>query len=217
MRHIALTLAIAAALLTAACLQKDTTSTIYLRPDGSFTWVILEQNVRSDERDEAARLTEESAYVDAVSRGDIGLVNGLLALGAENIQVRWLRSTRPYAVMFNARFDNLAGVFDRALAPCGIPYESRMTESEGVVTWTLRADVGLDGERLEEHDGDGCGEGIGDLGIALAEWRILLESGTFTAATGFTIEGTDTAAVDEKTIEERVKTTGIVELSLSWR
>ena len=216
MRHIALTLAIAAALLTAACLQKDTKSTIYLRPDGSFTWVILEQNVRSDERDEAARLTEESAYVDAVSRGDIGLVNGLLALGAENIQVRWLRSTRPYAVMFNARYGNLASVFDRTLAPCGIPYESRLTESEGVVTWTLWADVGADGERLEEHDGEGCGDGLEGL-TDLLEFTIVLESGTFTAATGFTIEGTDTAAVDEKTIEERVKTTGVVELSLSWR
>jgi hypothetical protein len=37
------------------------------------------------------------------------------------------------------------------------------------------------------------------------------------AATGFIIKGTDTAAVDEKTIEENVKSTGIVELSLSWR
>jgi len=216
MRHRALALVIAAALLTAACLQKDTTSTIYLRPDGSFTWVVLEQNVRSDERDEAARLAEESAYVDAVSRGDIGLVNGLLALGAENIQVRWLRSTRPYAVMFNARFGNLASVFDRTLAPCGIPYESHLTESDGVATWTLRADVGLDGERLEEHDGEGCGDGLEGL-TDLLEFTIVLESGTFTAATGFTIEGTDTAAIDEKTIEERVKTTGVVELSLSWR
>ena len=216
MRHIALTLAIAAALLTAACLQKDTTSTIYLRPDGSFTWLVLEQNVRSDERDEAARLAEESAYVDAVSRGDSGMVNSLLALGAKDVRVRWLRSTRPYAVMVDARFDGLASVFDRALAPCGIPYESRFTESEGVATWTLRADVGLDGERLEEHDGEGCGDGLDGLDEAL-DFTIVLESGTFTAATGFTIEGTDTAAVDEKTIEERVKTTGIVELSLSWR
>ena len=46
---------------------------------------------------------------------------------------------------------------------------------------------------------------------------IVLESGSFTAATGFVLKGTDTAAIDEKAIEERVKTTGVVELSLSWR
>jgi hypothetical protein len=217
MKRITLILAIAASLAAAACLQKDTTSTIYLRQDGSLDWAVLEQNVRSDGSDEDSRLSEEAGYVDAVSRGDIGLVNGLLALGAEDVQVRWLRSTRPYAVMIDARFDNLASVFDRLLAPCGIPYESRLTESEGVATWTLRADVGLDGERLEEHAGEGCGEGIDGLDGALDELRIILESGTFTAATGFIIKGTDTAAVDEKTIDENVKSTGIVELSLSWR
>jgi hypothetical protein len=217
MKHTTLAIAIAAALLTAACLQKDTTSTIYLRQDGSFDWVILEQNVRSDERDDLARLAEEARYLDDVSRGDSGMVNSLLALGAMDVHVRWLRSTRPYAVMVDARFDNLAGLFDRALAPCEIPYESGIAEADGVMTWTLRADLGVDGERLEANTGEGCGDGIGDLDDALADLRIVLESGTFTAASGFTITGTDTAAVDEKTIEERVKTTGIVELSLSWR
>lgn len=217
MKHTALSIAIAAALLTAACLHKDTTSTIYLRPDGSFDWVILEQNVRSDERDESARLAEEAKYVDAVSGGELDTVDGLLALGAEDVQVRWLRRTRPYAVMIDARFGNLASVFDRMLAPCGIPYESRLIESDGIATWTLRADVGLDGDRLEQGAGEGCGDGIDGLDGALGELRIVLESGSFTAATGFIIEGTDTAAVDEKTMEENVKSTGLVELSLSWR
>ncbi len=124
----------AAALIAAACLQKDTTSTIYLRQDGSFDWVILEQNVRSDERDEASRLAEEAgSWTPSCggrrqrSRGT-RLVNGLLALGAEDVRVQWLRNTRPYAVMVDARFDSLAGVFDRLLAPCGIPYEIRVTE-----------------------------------------------------------------------------------------
>jgi len=217
MKRTTLAIATAAALVTAACLQKDTTSTIYLRPDGSFDWVILEQNVRSDERDEPARLAEEARYLDGVSRGELDTVNGLLALGAEDVQVRWLRGTRPYAVMIDARFGNLASVFDRVLAPCGIPYESRLTESDGIATWTLRADVGLDGDRLEQGAGEGCGDGIDGLDGALGELRIVLESGSFTAATGFIIEGTDTAAVDEKTMEENVKSTGLVELSLSWR
>jgi hypothetical protein len=119
-------------------------------------------------------------------------------------------------VMVDARFGSLAGAFDRALAPCGIPYDSRMTESDGVVTWTLWADVGVDGERLTHDALESCGDGLEGF-TDLLELTIVLESGTFTAATGFTIKGTDTAAVDEKPIEERVKTTGTVELSLSWR
>ena len=216
MKRTTLAIAIAAALLTAACLQKDTTSTIYLRPDGSFDWVILEQNVRSDERDESARLAEEARYVDAVSRGELDTVNGLLALGAESVQVRWLRSRRPYAVMTDARFDNLAGVFDRVLAPCEVPYASAITETDGVTTWRLRIDVGPEGSHLDQGGGEGCGDGLDGLTDAL-EFTIVLESGTITAATGFIIKGTDTAAVNEKTIEESVKSTGIVELSLSWR
>ena len=216
MKRTTLAIAAAAALLTAACLQKDTTSTIYLRQDGSFDWVILEQNVRSDERDDSARLAEEARYLDGVSRGDSGMVNSLLALGAEDVQVRWLRSRRPYAMMVDARFDNLAAVLDRALPPCGIPYESTLTESDGVTTWRLRLDVGPEGSRLVQDGGEECGDSLDGLTDALG-LTIVLESGTFTAATGFTIKGTDTAAVDEKTIEERVKTTGIVELSLSWR
>lgn len=216
MRHAVLSLAIAVALLAAACLQKDTTSTIYLRSDGSFTWVVLEQNVRSDERDDAARLAEEASYVDGVSRGDSDMINSLFALGAKDVHVRWLRSARPYAVMVDARFDNIAGVFDRALATCGLPYESSVTELDGVATWILRADVGVDGDRLTHDALEGCGNSLDGLDEAL-DFTIVLESGTFTAATGFTITGTDMAALDEKTIEEHVKSTGVVELSLSWR
>ena len=216
MKRYALTLILAATVTSAACLQKDTTSTIYLRPDGSFDWVILEQNVRSDERDESARLAEEARYLDGVSRGDSDMVNGLLALGAQGVHVRWLRSTRPYAVMVDARFDDLAGVFDRALAPCEVPYESAITETEGITTWRLRLDAGPEGHRLDQDGGEECGDSLDGLTDALT-FTIVLASGTFTAATGFTITGTDTAAVDEKAIEERVKTTGIVELSLSWR
>ncbi len=217
MKRVTLALAVIASLTAGACLQKDTTSTIYLRQDGSFDWVILEQNVRSDGNDEASRLAEEARFVDAVSRGETDMVNGLLALGGGDVRVQGLRNKRPYAVMVDARFDSLAGVFDRLLAPCGVPYESRLTESDGVTTWTLWADVGVDGDRLEKNAGEACGEGVGGLDDAFDKLRIILESGTFTAATGFTLEGTMVAVIDDARMEESARTTGIVELSLSWK
>jgi hypothetical protein len=213
----ALGLTLVAAISAAACLQKDTTSTMYLRRDGSFDWVVLEQNVRSDANDEAARLDEETGYANAVSRGELGTVNGFLALGGDDIRVRWLRGARPYAVMADAHFDSLARVFDRLLSPCGIPYQSVITESDGVTTWSLVADVGVDGERLDARLPDACGRGAGELSDAFETLRIVLESGNFTAATGFTLQGTVAAVMDEKAVEESVKSTGVVELSLSWK
>jgi hypothetical protein len=216
MKRTTLAIAIAAALAAAACLQKDVTSTIYLRPDGSFDWVVLEQHVRSDGSDEASRLAEEAEYVEAVSRGDLGVVNGLLALGAQDVRVRWLRGTRPYAVMVDARFDSLAGVFDRVLTRCEVPHESSLTEADGVTTWTLRVDLGPDGERLDESGAKGCHDGFDGLSDAL-DVTIRLEAGSFTAATGFTLAGSDTATIDEDAIEEGAKTAGTAVLSLSWR
>ena len=217
MKRIAHLLVLTATVATAGCLQKDTTSTMYLRKDGSFDWVILEQNVRSDESTEASRLSEEARYVDGVSRGDTGLVEGFLALGAGDVHVQWLRSRRPYAVMVDARFDSLAKVFDRVLALCEVPHESFVTESNGVATWTLRADVGLDGERVESEGGEDCGNGLDGLDDAFEHLRIVLESGTFTAARGFALDGANTAKLDEEAVQKAVETTGLIELSLSWR
>jgi hypothetical protein len=214
MKRITFALLTAAAITAAGCLTKDTTSTVYLRPDGSFDWTILEQNVRSGESDAAAREVEESRFVDEVSRADLGMVSGLLALGARNVDVRWLRSTRPYAVMVDARFDDLASVFDRLLTRCEVPHETRITEADGVTTWTLRIEVGPDGEA--PGSGDGCDDGLSDLIDAL-DFTVVLESGTFTRAIGFTLRGIDTAAIDEKAIEQGSKATGRVELSLSWK
>jgi hypothetical protein len=217
MDRMTLALVMAASLTASACLEKDTTSTMYLRQDGSFDWVILEQNVRSNESDDASRRSEEAGYVDGISRGDTGVVSGLLALGADSVSVRWIRSRRPYAAMLDARFDSLAGVFDRALAPCGIPTESRLAASGGGMTWTVRADVGIDGDRLTHDALEGCGEGLGGLDEALDELRVILESGTFTAATGFILDAPDTARIDHEGLQKAVDTTGLIELSLSWR
>ena len=215
MKRITLILAIAASLAAAACLQKDTTSTIYLRQDGSLDWVVLEQNVRSDDTDAAKRITEETAYVDEVARGDHGVAEGFLALGADDVRIRWLRSERPYAMMVDARFDSLAGIFERPLTKCAVPHEVRITQDGGVTTWRLWFDVGPDGEGLEGDHDEGCDAGLDGLTDALT-MTIVLESGTFTAATGFTLKGADTAVIDEEGIERASKTSGRIELSLSW-
>ena len=48
----------AASALSAGCLQKETSHTLYLAPDGSVEWVTSEANVRSDEAEAGKRLIE---------------------------------------------------------------------------------------------------------------------------------------------------------------
>jgi hypothetical protein len=215
MRRLALVLAAAVSLTAAACLQKDTTSTIYLRQDGSFDWLVLERNVRSDESEAAARAREEAAYSEAVARGEHGVATGFRALGADDVHAQPLRSTRPFATMIDGRFDSLSGVFDRLLTRCGIPHEVGISQDADATTWRLTMDVGPDGENLSGDHDEGCDAGLDGLADAL-NVRIMLESGRFTDATGFRIEGQDTAVFDEEAVRKASEPSGRIELSLRW-
>ncbi len=218
MNRTTLVLAMVVSLTSAACLQKDTTSTIYLRQDGSFDWVVLERNVYSDDADATTRAREESAYVDSAARGEHGIASGFSALGGDDIRIRVLRDTRPYAVMVDARFDGLTAVFDRVLSGCGIPHDVAVTHDGDVTTWRLVIDAGPDGEDLAGGGLDGCDDGVDDLAISDALMAsVMLESGAFTSATGFKLEGSTTAVLDEEGLKATFEGSGRLELSLSWR
>jgi hypothetical protein len=217
MKRTTLALVIAASLTASACLQKDTTSTIYLRQDGSFDWVVLEQNVYSDDGDAATRAREESEYVGSAARGEHGVASGFSALGGDDIRVRVLRDTRPYAVMVDARFDGLSNVLDRILAGCGIPHDVGMTRDGDVTTWRLAIDAGPDGETLAGGGLDGCDDAVDDLAMSDAlKATVMLESGAFTSATGFKLEGSTRAVLDEESLKATFEASGRIELSLSW-
>jgi len=216
MRRTLMTIALAAALATTGCLQKDTTSTMYLRTDGSFDWVVIERNVRSDESDAAKRDAEEFGYVDAIARDSHPVTEGFRALGSRDVRTRLLRDTRPYAVMVDARFESLTAVVDSQLAGCGVAYDISQTVEGDVTTWRLWADIGPKGEKLA--GGDDCGAALNNMSDAL-DLTIILQGGTFTKAEGFTLSGSDTAkADDEATSSDALKKhDGQLVLSLSWK
>jgi len=208
--------ALTAALATAGCLQKVTTSTIYLRADGSFDWVVLERDVRSDEADATARDAEERGYLDAVGRDQHGVAEAFRALGGHGVRTRLIRETRPYAVAVDASFDSLSAVFDSQLAGCGVAYDISQTVEGDVTTWRLWADVGEDGDKLDTSS-DTCGAALGGLSSAL-DLTIVLQSGTFTKAEGFTRTAADTATLDDESGEKTLKANnGHLVLSLSWK
>ena len=210
------TIALTAALVTTGCLQKETTSTMYLRTDGSFEWVVFERDVRSDESDAIKREAEELGYVDAVARDRHGVAEGFRALGGRDVRTRLLRDTRPYAAMVEGRFDSLTAVFDSQLVGCGVDYDISQTVEGGVTTWRLWADIGVDGEKLA--DGDQCGAAVKDMSDVF-DLTVILQGGAFTKAEGFALSGSDKATMleDEAGNDALKKNNGQLVLSLSWK
>jgi hypothetical protein len=218
MKRMALALALLTALATTGCLQKETTSTIYLRQDGSLDWVVSERNVRSDEADATKRAAEETGYLDAIVRDEHDVAQQFRMLGGTNVRTRLLRDTRPYHAMIDGQFISLSDLVGRALTACGVPHRIELTQDGGVTTWRLWADVGEDGEHATESDSEDCEAAVGGLSDA-ATFTIMLESGRFTDAFGFTLKDSDTAIMDEAATNSATleKNRGQVVFSLSWR
>ena len=66
--HLNLTALVALAITAGGCLQRDITETWYVDGNGAVTWVVSEQNVRSDSKAVLDRRTEESEYWLAVQQ-----------------------------------------------------------------------------------------------------------------------------------------------------
>jgi hypothetical protein len=201
-------------LAATGCLQKETTSTITLHPDGTVQWFVLEHGVYSDLADPAQKSAEELEYAQSVLTGTHVIAEGFRRLGGEGVQARLVHDTTPYTTTVEAGFDSLSAIFERAIAPCGVPYDIGTTEADGETTWRLWMDIGPDGSRLGENDA--CGAGLDGL-VDAFDVTIVLDSGSFTRATGFTLDGQRRAVIDDKTSDDAIKAEGKLELSLSWR
>lgn len=208
------TIILAASLAATGCLHKETTSTIYLRTDGSLDWVVFERDVRSDEPDAAKREAEEFDYLNGIALDRHPVAASFRALGGQNVRTQLLRGTRPYAVMIDAGFDSLSRLVDSQLAVCGVNYDISQTAEGGTTTWRLWADVGVDGANLAGQD---CGAAFSGVSEALDVTLILLD-GKFTEAEGFTLSGSDraTLADDDAFATALKERDGRLVLSLSW-
>ena len=211
MKKFAGIIVLASAASAAGCLQKETTHTIYLSPDGRATWMALEQNVRSDERDLARRLAEEQEYIVAAETGAHGVGLGLAALNPSRVRTRIIRADRPFVVVTEAEFSSIELEVQRLLLELRLCGDVAVTHNDGVTTLRVRIDV----RAIEEDDGP-------DTPVtALFEdgdhYRYVLTEGHFVAATGFAIEKGDVVAVPVDIPKETIDANGgVVEVSLSW-
>jgi hypothetical protein len=202
---------LAAALSMTACLEKETTHTMYLAPDGAVTWTAFERNVRSDQSDTAKRDAEESEYLAGALGGTNDVARGLAALDASRVRARVLRRDRPFTVMTEAAFDSVEALANRIIAECGLTGDAYISREDGAVTLHAHLDF------RAVDDGEENTSPVMALVEEMSAYRIVLTEGRFVGAAGFALNNDATIATPIAVSEEEVKDKGVLDVSLTWR
>lgn len=191
-----------AAVPASGCLRKDVTHTLYLAP-AEVTWSVVEKDVRSDEPDPAARLMEEQDYLLAARAGHHGVAKALAAIGATRLDVRLLRSDRPFTVMTEGHFTDLAGLARSVMRRAGARGDATIERDGCRQTFRAWIDVSQ----------DPVGEDLDDLVADLPAYRIVLSEGRFLDARGFSIVEDGTVAIPTGAADQE---DGVVRIFLTW-
>jgi len=203
---------IVASAAAAGCLQKETSHTLYLVPDGSVEWVVAEGNVHSDEAEVGKRLMEEQAYIGPALLGTHGVARGLAALDPQQpVRTTIVRDQRPFLVLTSARFASIDRVLTRLFAEMGVRTSASI--QQGAAGNTLR--VRLDFNRpLDEHQ-----TAVSELGDNLEHFRIVLTEGRFGAVSGVDVTDGTSAMLSADWLdraEKAYETKSTIEFALSW-
>jgi hypothetical protein len=199
------------ATITAGCLQKETTHTLYLSPDGAVTWAAMEVGVRSDERDDMKRIAEEQAFRAAALDGSHAVARGLMALNPSGaVGTRVLRDERPFQVLTEARFGRLDGLLQRLFDEAGLTASAQIVREGRLSTLHIRFDFAAE-PSPRESPVDALAESIDTL-------RVVLTSGEFVSTKGFVITGAHAVLSKEwmEGAQAACDAGGTAELSLTW-
>jgi hypothetical protein len=173
--------------LGAGCIEKDTRSVIYLEPDGSLTWTVLETDVRSNSEKPDERVQEESDYRRTMLSNPTPLVLLFESLGGRKVSRTVLKDTVPFEVHTSAEFDRLDLLIERVCAAASYVCVAGMTTDGRRTTLTV--------EMVSEADVPGPEQDA--LNDALGTLKFVLAEGRFVHASGFALGGR-TATLDEK-------------------
>jgi hypothetical protein len=199
-------------LLTAGCLQKETSHTLYLAPDGSVEWVTSEANVRSTETDGAKQIAEEHGYIGGVWVQAHGVARGLAALGPVGVvQTTVVRDRRPFHVVTSANFTAVDRVFARLFREMGIYTSASLEHGTGENTLRVRLDFS---RQLDEHETP-----VSQLGDNIEHLRIVLSDGRFGTVSGFDVADGTSATLSAEwldQVEKAYERREAIEFILSW-
>jgi len=177
----ALGLIAAVGFLTAGCLQKDMSETWYLEPEGPVTWVVQETDVRSDAQAVLDRQNEEGSYLAAVQRQDHPVARAFKEMGFIDVRTRFLRASVPFIVVTDAKAGRLDALGQRLITRLGLEGTSVLVRQGDVWQWTMTL--------RDPHAPNGVSpsEDMQALADGMNSLKVVLVSGRFEDATGFTI------------------------------
>ena len=206
MRHLGLVAAVCAAVVCSGCLREKKSLTLYVAENGIVTWMVVEKDVRSDEKTAARREREEQDYIAAARRGDHPVARAFRRLTPSSLATQVIRGDRPFAVVTTATFPSLDAMGDAVIASLRANATSRLESHGEEITWTMT--IAADDPADEDA--------AADL-IALFDrpWHVVLENGSFVRATGFDLRDDGRIAVRHD-LEDAADETPIV-WSLTWR
>jgi hypothetical protein len=211
--HLKLAALVGVLAVTTGCLRKDVAETWYVDAAGAVTWVIQEQNVRSDAQSPLDRRTEENEYWLAVQQERHEIAEGMRELRGEKLRTVVLRSESPYTVQTEARFPGLDILGQRLIAAVGTTGTSIVRRNQSSWEWTM---VVRDPSALDAttEPSDGVGAVLNDLD----HLRVVLISGRFEEGDGFELSN-DGRIATFKSRESDHKTSDApaITLKLAWK
>lgn len=187
----------------AACLVKDTKSTVCLEVDGTVTWSIVESGVRSENEDADQARREEAEYLGDNAAGWGPLAAALAQIGGENVRSVLVRDRVPYEVRATATFASLDAMIGAYCSSAGWRCDSQTARLGDAATWTWAATEVAGAE----------GDPVDPLDEAVAGLRIVLAQGRFLAAEGFELVDDRSAVLAIPKGEEEQP----LRVSLTWR
>jgi hypothetical protein len=199
-------------LLAAGCLVNEERHTWHLdAAGGGVTWTVFELDVRSDAKEPADRLEEESKFWNAVRAETHGTARGFRALGASSVRTRILRDEVPFSLVTEATLPAIDELGRRLIAGFGGIGTSVLERDGDARIWTLTAHEPRDGEPHPEET-----EGVSGLSGLLETLRVVLPRGRFESAVGFDVSSDHRVAVIDKTVFEGIDKGMDVTLRLRW-
>jgi hypothetical protein len=202
-----------AAALTAGCLQKETTHTLYVRPDGSVSWIASESDVRSNETDPGKRLIEEQEYIRASLLGTHGMARGLVALGPLGaVRTAVLRDERPFHVVTSADFGAIDRVLEQVFDEMAVETSASFVRHGDRDTLRVRLDFS---HPVQEHETP-----VSQSMDNFERFRLVLTEGWIDDASGFDVADGTSATLSAEWLEraeQAYEAKGPIEFSLSWR
>jgi len=202
-----------------ACFEIQGKHTLYLSPDGTVTWTVLEEEIRlGADTPEKKRLNEED-FAKRVAEREHETARSLEALHPGSLDARILREEAPQSILTEARFPAIDLLYRNLFDLYGMRADTDFTRREGFDRFVVEFWIENDEESGDDPDAEDEIASYSDeiLLALLLDCRIVLTEGRFVEAVGFEILDDGKAVkpleIDDEDAKEHRRP---VTLSLTW-